>query len=96
MNESSSIKLTYNFQVVAVAILIMRFPEKCGRVSAVNESALGLGFAMAPFVGGIFHDKCTGIEAVKTFIRWGQISKIGFITNLECRGILAALYLILI
>ena len=35
----------------------MRFPEKCGRVSAVNESALGLGFAISPFLGGIVYDK---------------------------------------
>ena len=46
-----------SLQVVAVAILIMRFPEKCGRVSAVNESALGLGYALSPFLGGIIHDK---------------------------------------
>ena len=45
-------------QVLAVSVLILRFPEKCGRVSAVNESALGLGFAISPFLGGILYDKC--------------------------------------
>jgi len=44
-------------QVLAVSVLILRFPEKCGRVSAVNESALGLGFAISPFLGGILYDK---------------------------------------
>jgi len=55
-------------QVLAVSILIMRFPEKCGRVSAVNESALGLGFAISPFLGGIVHDK---IGFLLTFVALG-------------------------
>lgn len=55
-------------QVVAVAILIMRFPEKCGRVSAVNESALGLGCALSPFLGGIIHDK---VGFLLTFVAMG-------------------------
>lgn len=55
-------------QVLAVSILIMRFPEKCGRVSAVNESALGLGFAISPFLGGIVYDK---IGFLLTFIALG-------------------------
>jgi len=55
-------------QVLAVSILIMRFPEKCGRVSAVNESALGLGFAISPFLGGIVYDK---IGFLLTFITLG-------------------------
>ncbi|KAL5254935.1 hypothetical protein ACHWQZ_G014400 [Mnemiopsis leidyi] len=56
-------------QVLAVSILIMRFPEKCGRVSAVNESALGLGFAISPFLGGIVYDK---VGFLLTFVALGS------------------------
>lgn len=55
-------------QVLAVSILIRRFPEKCGRVSAVNESALGLGFSISPFIGGIIYDK---VGFLLTFVLLG-------------------------
>lgn len=55
-------------QVLALSILIMRFPEKCGRVSAVNESALGLGFSISPFIGGLVYDK---VGFLLTFIILG-------------------------
>jgi len=55
-------------QVVTSAVLINKFPLKSGRVSALNETAIGLGCCFGPILGGLLFDK---VGFLLTFLLFG-------------------------